>query len=116
MNFEDFKITFLEGIEEIAQSILETVTWNADQRKGVVKFFGKEIKKINDHLNIAEENFQTLDRRLHDLEAFTTMMAIKFKEELQRKPMTFEERKGLAACVSIKWGKGDEKSFNAKMQ
>ena len=115
-NFEDFKKAFLESIEGMEHSILEILTWNADQRDEVVKFFGKEIKKINDHLNIAEEKFQTLDRRLHDLEAFTAVMSIKFKEALQRKPMTFEEKKSLAACVSIKWSKVDEKTFNASMQ
>lgn len=115
MNLEDLKKTFLESTEAIEQSILETVKWNANQRDLFVKIFGKEIKKINDKLNIAEKNFQTLDRRLHDLEAFTTIMAIKSKEVLQRKPMTFEERKDLAACVSIKWGKGEEKAFNASM-
>jgi hypothetical protein len=92
--------------------ILETVNWNADQRDLFVKFFGKELKKINGHLNIAEENFQNLNKRLHDLEGFTAIMAIKNKETLQRKPMTYEERKSIANIVSIKWNKTDDKTFN----
>jgi hypothetical protein len=112
MNFENFKKSFLESIETIEEMILETVNWNADQRDVFIKFFGKEINKINNHLNIAEENFQTLNKRLHDLEGFTAIMAIKIKEALQRKPMTYEERKSIANIVSIKWDKTDDKTFN----
>jgi hypothetical protein len=112
MNFEDFKKTFLKSLDAMENTVLETVKWNADQRDVFVKFFGKEIRKINEKLNIAEDNFQILNKRLHDLEGFTAIMAIKTKEVLQHKPMTYEERKAIANIVSISWSKTDDKTFN----
>lgn len=112
MNFEDFKKSFLESMDTIEKMILETVNWNADQRDLFVKVFGKEIKRINKSLNITEANFKTFNERLHVLEGFTAIMAIKTKEALQRKPMTYEERKSLVNIVSIKWDKSDDKTFN----
>lgn len=112
MNFDDFKKTFIESMDEIEKMICETVTWNADQRDQVVKAIGKEMKKINKTLDVAGENFKTLNERLHALEGFTAIMAIKFKEAIQHKPMTFEERKSIADMVSIKWNESDDKIFN----
>lgn len=112
MNFDDFKKTFIEGMDEIEKMICETITWNGNQRSMVIKAFGEGIKKINEKLDIAEVNFKTLDTRLHDLEAFTAIMTIKMKEALQRKPMTLKERKAIANMVSIKWDESDDKTFN----
>ncbi len=112
MNFDDFKRAFIDDMDEVEKMILKTVTWDAEQRDMIVEAFGKGIKGINAHLETAEANFKILNERLHALEGFTAIMAIKFKEAIQHKPMTFEERKSIADIVSIKWNKSDDKIFN----
>lgn len=112
MNFDDFKKEYLERMDTLEEIILETTTWGADQRNMIVEAFTKGIKRIDKDLVMLAKNFKALDDRLHALEGFTALMAIKFKEALQRKPMTFEERKAIAGIVSIKWDKADDKTYN----
>ncbi|MBP7766588.1 MAG: hypothetical protein KA113_15480 [Syntrophaceae bacterium] len=112
MNFDDFKKAFIEDMNETEKMILKTVSWDAEQRDMIVEAFGKGIKGINTHLETAEANFKVLNERLHALEGFTAIMAFKFKEAIQHKPMSFEERKGIADMISIKWDKSDDEAFN----
>ena len=105
MDFEQFKKEFIEGMDVIEKAITETITWNAGQRDALVKVLRKEIKKINKEFNIIAANFKTLDTRLHEVESFSAIMAIKFKEALLHRQMTHEERKAIADMVSIKWDK-----------
>ena len=109
MDFEQFKKTFIKDMDVIEKMMLETVTWNAGQRDALVKVLRKEIKKINKEFNIIATNFKNLDTRLHEVESFSAIMAIKFKEALQHRRMTHEERKAIASQVSIKWDKSNDK-------
>lgn len=108
MDFEQFKKTFNESMDEIENTIAETITWSAGQRDALVKVLRKEIKKINKEFNIIATNFKNVDTRLHELECFTALMAIKTKESLMRRRLTHEERKAIASVVSIKWDKSND--------
>ena len=108
MDFEQFKKTFIKDMDVFEKMILETITWNAKQRDALVKVLRKEIKKINKEFNIIAANFKNLDTRLHEVESFATVMAIKFRESLLRRRMTHEERKAIADMVSIKWDKTND--------
>ena len=108
MDFEQFKKEFIEGMDVVEKAITETITWNAGQRDALIKVLRKETKKINKEFNIIAANFKNLDKRLHEVESFSAIMAIKFREALLHRRMTHEERKAIADMVSIKWDKSND--------
>lgn len=109
MDFDEFKKSYLESYDTLEQVMTDLLKWNADQHDLIANTLAKEIRGL-------KKWFEVVGKRLHDLEAFVALMAITNKESLQKKPMSFAERKNLASCVSIKWGKVEEKAYNARMQ
>lgn len=110
MNFEDFKKSYLKSLDAIDEALVYVINWDGDQHDVIAKTLAKEIRGMK---RKSEKYFGIVGKRLHELEAFVAFMAITTKESLQRKPLSFAERESIASCVSIKWGKKEEKAYNA---
>lgn len=114
MDYDEFKKAVIEKVNGFENLTVKMLMLNLNQHNNITSGLTGVIKDyVVRDLKIASRNFDIVKKRLDALEEFTLFMAIKFKDALQRHPMTFKERKHLASYVSIKWGRDNEKAYNA---
>ncbi len=95
---KEFKGLVIDKLKSLNEEMMESIDWNADQRKLLAGSVVERFQKVYESLDTAEKNFKVYGERIENLEQILFMIADIVMPHVTGKPI---HRKGFAEMLNF---------------